>query len=75
MTGAYKLIDDFEEGDSRRANPRFQGEAFKENIRLVDALKETADNKGITPGQLTLAWVLAQGDDFITIPGTRARKR
>lgn len=74
MTGAYKSVDDFEEGDSRRANPHFQGEDFKENLRLVDILKEIADNKGITPGQLTLAWVLAQGDDFITIPGTKKMK-
>ncbi|KIM25517.1 hypothetical protein M408DRAFT_331083 [Serendipita vermifera MAFF 305830] len=74
LTGAYKSIDDLEEGDIRRSNPRFQGEAFKENLKLVDALKELADKKGITPGQLALAWVLAQGDDFITIPGTKKLK-
>lgn len=74
LTGAYKSIDDFDADDTRRTNPRFQGEAFKENLKLVDALKEIADKKGITPGQLTLAWVLAQGDDFITIPGTKKIK-
>lgn len=74
MTGAYKSPDDFEEGDWRRTNPRFTGEAFKENLKLVDALKEIADKKGITPSQLALAWVLAQGDDFIAIPGTKKIK-
>ncbi|KIM19598.1 hypothetical protein M408DRAFT_334336 [Serendipita vermifera MAFF 305830] len=74
LTGAYKSPADFEEGDYRRANPRFQGEAFKENLKLVDALKEIADKKGVTPAQLTLAWVLAQGDDFIAIPGTKKIK-
>ncbi|KIM25550.1 hypothetical protein M408DRAFT_208267 [Serendipita vermifera MAFF 305830] len=74
LTGAYKSPADFEEGDYRRITPRFQGEAFKENLKLVDALKEIADKKGITPAQLTLAWVLAQGDDFIAIPGTKKIK-
>lgn len=74
LTGAYKSVDDFEEGDFRRNNPRFQGEAFKENLKLVDALKEIADKKGVTPGQLTLAWVLSQGDDFFAIPGTKKIK-
>ncbi|KAG8755311.1 hypothetical protein FRC14_004153 [Serendipita sp. 396] len=74
LTGAYKTPEDFEEGDFRRSNPRFQGEAFKENLKLVDALKELADKKGVTPGQLTLAWVLAQGDDFFAIPGTKKTK-
>jgi len=74
LTGAYKSADDFEEGDFRKENPRFKGEAFKENLKLVDALKEIADKKGVTPGQLTLAWVLAQGDDFIAIPGTKNLK-
>ncbi|KIM29439.1 hypothetical protein M408DRAFT_328711 [Serendipita vermifera MAFF 305830] len=74
LTGAYKSVEDFAEDDFRRSNPRFQGEAFKENLKLVDALKELADKKGVTPGQLTLAWVLAQGDDFIAIPGTKKIK-
>ncbi|CCA76669.1 hypothetical protein PIIN_10658, partial [Serendipita indica DSM 11827] len=62
------------EGDFRRNNPRFQGEAFKENLKLVDALKEIADKKGVTPSQLTLAWVLSQGEDFFAIPGTKKIK-
>ncbi|PVF96487.1 Aldo/keto reductase [Serendipita vermifera] len=74
LTGAYKSPDDFEEGDWRKENPRFTGEAFKENLKLVDALKQIADKKGVTPAQLTLAWVLAQGDDFIAIPGTKKTK-
>jgi len=74
LTGAYKSPEDFEEGDFRRNNPRFQGENFNENLKLVDALKTIADKKGVTPGQLTLAWVLAQGEDFIAIPGTKNKK-
>ncbi|KIM19599.1 hypothetical protein M408DRAFT_83342, partial [Serendipita vermifera MAFF 305830] len=74
LTGAYKSPEDFEEDDYRRSTPRFQGEAFKENLKLVDALKEIADKKGVTPAQLTLAWVLAQGEDFIAIPGTKKIK-
>jgi aryl-alcohol dehydrogenase-like predicted oxidoreductase len=74
LTGAYKSAEDFEEGDFRRFSPRFQGEAFKENLKLVDALKGIADKKGVTPSQLTLAWILAQGDDFISIPGTKKIK-
>lgn len=74
LTGAYKSVEDFEEGDFRRSNPRFQGEAFKENLKLVDALKEIAQEKGVPAAQLTLAWVLAQGDDFIAIPGTKKIK-
>jgi len=74
LTGAYKSPEDFEPGDFRRWNPRLQGEAFKENLKLVDALKELAEKKGCTSGQLALAWVLAQGNDFITIPGTKKEK-
>ncbi|KIM25549.1 hypothetical protein M408DRAFT_331106 [Serendipita vermifera MAFF 305830] len=71
LTGVYKSPADLEMGDYRRSNPRFRGEAFSENLKLVDALKEIADRKSVTPAQLTLAWVLAQGDDFIAIPGTK----
>ncbi|PVF96488.1 Aldo/keto reductase [Serendipita vermifera] len=74
LTGAYKSPDDFPANDIRRTHPRFQGEAFKENLKLVDALKEIADKKNVTPGQLALAWVLAQGEDFIAIPGTKKTK-
>lgn len=74
LTGAYKSPDDFQEGDFRRRNPRFQGDNFTENLKLVDAIKTIADKKGVTPGQLTLAWVLSQGDDFFAIPGTKNKK-
>jgi len=74
VTGAYKSPDDFEEGDFRKIAPRFSKENFPKNLRLVDGLVNLAKNKGCTPGQLTLAWLLAQGDDIIPIPGTKKIK-
>ncbi|TNM61177.1 aldo/keto reductase [Streptomyces sp. NP160] len=65
LTGAITSPDDF-----RRNNPRFQGEAFAENLRMVDRVRAIADEKGCTPAQLALAWVLAQGPDVVPIPGT-----
>lgn len=73
LTGAIKSIDDLEPSDHRRGMPRMQ-EAFQENLKIVDALKAVADRKGITPSQLCLAWVFAQGEDFIAIPGTKKPK-
>jgi aryl-alcohol dehydrogenase-like predicted oxidoreductase len=70
LTGQYKSPDDFEENDFRKHLPRFSKENFPKNLQLVETLKQFADKKGCTPGQLTLAWILAQGDDFIPIPGT-----
>ncbi|CAF1242039.1 unnamed protein product [Adineta steineri] len=70
FTGQYKSPDDFEEGDFRRLQPRFSKENFPKNLVLVDQLTALAKQKGCTAGQLTLAWILAQGDDFIPIPGT-----
>ena len=70
LTGQIKSPDDFEEGDFRRMCPRFSEENFPKNLELVDTLTAMAKKKGCTPGQLTLAWILAQGDDFIPIPGT-----
>jgi aryl-alcohol dehydrogenase-like predicted oxidoreductase len=70
LSGRFQSPDDFEEGDFRRNNPRFQGENFQKNLELVERVKEIADEKGATPGQLALAWVLAQGDDIVPIPGT-----
>jgi aryl-alcohol dehydrogenase-like predicted oxidoreductase len=72
LTGAYKKPEDFEEGDFRRYNPRFQGEAFNKNLELVKKLEELAAKKNVTPSELTLAWVIAQG--FIAIPGTKKIK-
>lgn len=71
LTGQYKSIDDFDENDFRRSIPRFSAENFDKNIQLVNTLKAMADKKGCTPGQLTLAWMMAQGDDIFPIPGTK----
>ena len=70
LTGQIKSPDDFEEGDFRKMSPRFSKENFPKNLELVNTLSAMAKKKGCTPGQLTLAWILAQGDDFIPIPGT-----
>ena len=74
LTGALKSPEDFAEDDFRRTNPRFQGENFAKNLRLVEQVKALAAEKGVTAGQLALAWVLAQGDYLIPIPGTKQRK-
>ncbi|MCU1429405.1 MAG: yakc [Actinomycetia bacterium] len=73
LTGAIKTTDDFEAGDFRRNNPRFQGDNFTRNLDLVDAVRGLADAKGVTAGQLALAWVMSRGDDVVPIPGTKRR--
>lgn len=73
LTGALKSPDDFGAYDYRRFSPRFQGENFAKNLRLVEQVKTLAADKGVTAGQLALAWVLAQGDYIIPIPGTKRR--
>ena len=73
LSGRYRSIDDFDEDDFRRHNPRFQGENFERNLAVVDRVRELAEAKGATAGQLALAWVLAQGDDVVPIPGTKRR--
>lgn len=73
LTGQFKSPDDLPEDDYRRHSPRFQGEAFGRNLDLVRAIEEMAQAKGCTPAQLALAWVLAQGDDIVPIPGTKRR--
>ncbi|MGX5656531.1 aldo/keto reductase [Geodermatophilus nigrescens] len=73
LTGAITGPDDFAEDDWRRTHPRFIGEAFAANLRLVDAVRAMAEERGCTPGQLALAWVLAQGPDVVPIPGTKRR--
>jgi len=73
LTGAITGPEQFAEDDYRRGNPRFQGENFAKNLALVDKVKELAARNGCTPGQLALAWVLAQGNDIIPIPGTKRR--
>src|SRR5205809_742898 len=71
LTGQIRSEDDFAEDDFRRFNPRFQGENMRRNLELVERVREVADEKGVTPGQLALAWTLAQGDDIVPIPGTK----
>src|SRR3954467_15368217 len=71
LTGQFKSPDDFPEDDTRRNHPRFQGENFEKNIQLVREVESMAREKGCTTAQLALAWVLAQGDDIVTIPGTK----
>ena len=71
LSGEIKSIDDLEENDFRRTNPRFTGENFQKNIDLVHAVTRIADDKGVTAAQLALAWVLAQGPHLVPIPGTR----
>ncbi|KAL9126848.1 MAG: hypothetical protein Q9217_004175 [Psora testacea] len=74
LTGQYKSAEDFEEGDWRRTAPRFSAENFPKNLELVDELTAIAKKKGCTTGQLTLAWLLKQGEDIFPIPGTKKVK-
>ena len=74
LTGRFQRFEDLPEGDYRRNAPRFQGENFQKNLALVEQVGELAREKGVSPGQLALAWVLAQGDDIVPIPGTTTRK-
>jgi aryl-alcohol dehydrogenase-like predicted oxidoreductase len=75
LTGRYKSPDDFAPDDWRRTNPRFQGENFERNLRLVEAIERLAARKKCTPAQLALAWLLAQGPDIVPIPGSKQRQR
>jgi aryl-alcohol dehydrogenase-like predicted oxidoreductase len=74
LTGQIKKFDDLAQDDFRRFSPRFQGENFQKNLDLVSRVDQLAKEKSCTPGQLALAWLLAQGDDIIPIPGTKRRK-
>lgn len=74
LTGQFKSIDDLPADDYRRHAPRFQGENFQKNLELVTKVEELAALKGCTPSQLALAWLLAQGDDVVPIPGTKRLK-
>jgi aryl-alcohol dehydrogenase-like predicted oxidoreductase len=75
LTGQIRSLDDLPEEDWRRTNPRFQGEALAENLRLADRVAELAEGIGATPAQVALAWVLAKGDDLVPIPGTKSPAR
>jgi aryl-alcohol dehydrogenase-like predicted oxidoreductase len=74
LTGRFRSPDDLPENDRRRNMPRFQGENFERNLALAARVRELADEKGVTPAQLALAWVHAQGEDVIPIPGTKRRR-
>jgi len=71
LTGRFRSREDLPEDDFRRVNPRFEGENFARNLELVERVEEIAAEKGVAAGQLALAWVLAQGDDIVPIPGTK----
>jgi aryl-alcohol dehydrogenase-like predicted oxidoreductase len=74
LSDTIKSRDDFDAGDNRLNHPRFSEEHFGDNMKLVKTLAGIGEKKGVTSSQLVLAWVLAQGDDFIPIPGTKRRK-
>jgi aryl-alcohol dehydrogenase-like predicted oxidoreductase len=73
LTGRFRSVEDLPADDYRRNSPRFQGENFAKNLRLVELIEDIAQEKGCTPAQLALAWVLAQGEDIVPIPGTKRR--
>ena len=73
LSGQIRTLDDLDADDFRRHSPRFQGDNFARNLQLVDRVQELAKAKGVTASQLALAWVLAQGDDIVPIPGTKRR--
>ncbi|HMK23106.1 MAG TPA: aldo/keto reductase [Terriglobales bacterium] len=74
LTGRFKRFEDFPADDYRRFSPRFQGENFQKNLDMVKQVEEIAKEKGCTPSQLALAWVMAQGKEIVPIPGTKRRK-
>ncbi|CAA9493586.1 MAG: Oxidoreductase, aldo/keto reductase family [uncultured Rubrobacteraceae bacterium] len=75
LTGRFRTLADMPEDDTRSARfPRFAEENFMKNVELADRVREVADEKGVTPGQLALAWLLAQGEDIVPIPGTKRRR-
>jgi aryl-alcohol dehydrogenase-like predicted oxidoreductase len=74
LSGRFTSPEELAENDFRRSQPRFQGENLEANMRIVAKLREIAEEKDVTPAQLALAWVLAQGDDIVPIPGTKRRK-
>ena len=76
LTGWWRSVEDMPEGDTRAGRfPRFEEENFRKNLELAYKVREIADEKGVTPGQLALAWLLHRGDDIVPIPGTKRRER
>jgi aryl-alcohol dehydrogenase-like predicted oxidoreductase len=71
LTGQIRTVDDIPDDDWRKTNPRFVGENFERNLRIVTEVEAVAKEVGVTPAQIALAWLLAQGDDIAPIPGTR----
>ncbi|RBH41030.1 aldo/keto reductase, partial [Pseudomonas sp. MWU13-2860] len=74
LTGAIRSQDDFDADDYRRGSPRFQGDNFRRNLAVVDKVKELAADKGCSPAQLALAWVLAHGEHIVALPGARRQR-
>jgi aryl-alcohol dehydrogenase-like predicted oxidoreductase len=74
LAGAVRRAEEYPEGDFRRNDPRYQGENFDANVRAASAVRELAARKGVTPGQIALAWLLHKGPDIVPIPGTKRRK-
>ncbi|MDB4881996.1 MAG: NADP-dependent oxidoreductase domain protein, partial [Gemmatimonadetes bacterium] len=74
LTGSVKRAEEYPEGDFRRGDPRYQGANFDANVRAASAVREIAEKKGVTAGQIALAWLLHKGDDIVPIPGTKRRK-
>ena len=74
LSGRFKSPDELDENDFRRHGPRFTGDNLDENLKLASKVAELAEEKGVTPAQLALAWVLAQGEDVVPIPGTKRRE-
>jgi aryl-alcohol dehydrogenase-like predicted oxidoreductase len=75
LTGTITSNEDLEENDFRRTNPRFEGENFDHNVRLAEQVRAVATEAGVTPAQVALAWLLAQGEDMAPIPGTKRVSR
>jgi aryl-alcohol dehydrogenase-like predicted oxidoreductase len=75
LTGKIRSIDDLADSDWRKTNPRFTGENFQRNLRIVDEVEAIAAELDATPGQVALAWLLAQGDNLAPIPGTKCVSR
>jgi aryl-alcohol dehydrogenase-like predicted oxidoreductase len=75
LTGQIRSLADLPEDDWRRTNPRFQEQALQENLQLADRVTELAEQRGVTPAQLALAWVMAKGEDIVPIPGTKSPRR
>ena len=74
LTGKIKQVESLDEDDARRMHPRFEGENFQKNLLLVEKVEEIAEEKGYQPSQLALAWLLAQGEDIVPIPGMKTVK-